>query len=114
MWLTQPAPHILKKSLSTDIGLGAILNPNEKVEGVAILLLENKLNEFIEKWEKGYEKLEVSIIANNEEFKAYTCISYQKTELLPSEEYRLFKNRKSARICRRKRKLERSSMNLHL
>jgi hypothetical protein len=62
-------------------------NPNEKVEGVAILLLENKLNEFIEKWEKGYEKLEVSIIANNEEFKAYTCISYQKTELLPSEEY---------------------------
>jgi hypothetical protein len=35
-------------------------------------------------------------------------------KLLPSEEYRLFKNRKSARICRRKRKLERSSMNLHL
>jgi hypothetical protein len=25
--------------------------------------------------------------------------------ILPSEEYRLFKNRKSARVCRRKRKL---------
>jgi hypothetical protein len=35
-------------------------------------------------------------------------------KLLPSEEYRLFKNRKSARICRRKRKQERSSVSLNL
>lgn len=62
-------------------------NNNEKVEGIAILILEEKLNEFIEKWEKGYEKLEVTINANNENFKAYTCISYQKTEAAPSYEY---------------------------
>jgi hypothetical protein len=60
---------------------------SEKVEGIAVLILENKLNEFIKKWEKGYEKLKVSIIANNKEFKAYTCISYQIAELSPSEEY---------------------------
>ena len=29
---------------------------------------------------------------------------------LPQDEYRLIKNRKSARICRRKRKLERGTM----
>ena len=29
---------------------------------------------------------------------------------LPSEEYRLFKNRKSARICRLKRKRERGKL----
>ena len=31
-------------------------------------------------------------------------------KILPSEEYRLFKNRKSARVCRRKRKLDLSCM----
>lgn len=29
---------------------------------------------------------------------------------LPHEEYRLLKNRKSARLCRQKRKIERSSL----
>jgi hypothetical protein len=51
-------------------------------------------------------------IIDIEEISKSNLISIRK--LLPSEEYRLFKNRKSARICRRKRKLERSSMNLHL
>ena len=31
-------------------------------------------------------------------------------KFLPSEEYRLLKNRKSARLCRQKRKTERGSM----
>ena len=33
---------------------------------------------------------------------------------LPSEEYRLLKNRKSARLCRLKRKSERGSMQMTL
>jgi len=31
-------------------------------------------------------------------------------KFLPSEEYRLLKNRKSARLCRKKRKAERGDM----
>lgn len=37
-----------------------------------------------------------------------SLISIRK--VLPAEQYRLIKNRKSARICRRKRKMERNSM----
>lgn len=37
-----------------------------------------------------------------------SLISIRK--LLPAEQYRLIKNRKSARICRKKRKMERSNM----
>jgi len=35
-------------------------------------------------------------------------------KFLPSEEYRLLKNRKSARLCRRKRKQERGDMQKQL
>ena len=35
-------------------------------------------------------------------------------KFLPKDEYRLLKNRKSARICRRKRKEERGSLHMTL
>lgn len=65
------------------------------VKGVAILLQEkNMLDEFIKKWEPGYDKLEVIIssensLNNNEkmQFKAYTCISNKICSLPPSKEY---------------------------
>ena len=41
-----------------------------------------------------------------------SLISMRK--FLPSEEYRLLKNRKSARLCRKKRKEERGSMQMTL
>jgi hypothetical protein len=67
---------------------------NGIVQGVAILILESKLDQFIERWERGYEKLEVSISTENYSdkneklrFKAYTCISKKHTLLAPSPEY---------------------------
>ena len=41
-----------------------------------------------------------------------SLISMRK--FLPKDEYRLLKNRKSARICRRKRKEERGSLHMTL
>lgn len=67
---------------------------NGIVQGIAILLLENNLDEFIKRWEFGYTKLEVNIscenIFNNNEkmkFKGYTCISNIICSLSPSKEY---------------------------
>lgn len=67
---------------------------NGTVQGIAILILETKLDEFIEKWEQGYLKQEVYIQTEenyNERdrlsFKAFTCISDKVTSSPPSEEY---------------------------
>lgn len=64
------------------------------VHGIAILLLENKLDEFIAKWESGYDKMEVIISSENSlnkkevlQFKAYTCISKNICSMPPSKEY---------------------------
>ena len=47
-------------------------------------------------------------IFNVDEVSKATLISMRK--FLPSEEYRLLKNRKSARLCRKKRKEERGTI----
>lgn len=64
------------------------------VEGVAILILENKLDEFIEKYEKGYLKTEIQIQTKNNtienpqlRFKAYTCISDNIISASPTDDY---------------------------
>jgi hypothetical protein len=64
------------------------------VEGIAILILENKLDEFKKKWEDGYNKEEVNIQTENninknskDTFKAYTFISNNLTTVPPSDEY---------------------------
>ena len=67
---------------------------NGIVKGIAILILETKLDEFIEKWEHGYLKQEVEIHIEESAiemdlltFKAFTCISDKITSSPPSEEY---------------------------
>lgn len=64
------------------------------VKGIAILILENKLDEFKKKWEDGYNKEEVNIQTENninknskDTFKAYTFISNNLTTVPPSDEY---------------------------
>jgi hypothetical protein len=60
------------------------------VEGVAVLILESKLDEFINIFERGYEKLAIQIQTSNEsylDFSAYTCISNQLTSNPPTEDY---------------------------
>lgn len=64
------------------------------VEGVAILLLDYKLDEFIKRWESGYIKTEVQIetvvdikMKKPFTFKAYTCVSYDLTFSPPTNEY---------------------------
>jgi hypothetical protein len=65
------------------------------VEGIAILILEKKLDEFKKKWEAGYDKEEVNIQTENnineknckDTFKAYTFISTNLTTVPPSDEY---------------------------
>lgn len=65
------------------------------VEGIAILILEEKLDEFMKQWEDGYDKKEIFIQTEkkiNEKncidtFKAYTFISDNLTTVPPSEEY---------------------------
>ena len=71
-----------------------IKSENGNVEGVAILILENKLDEFIEKYEKGYLKTEIEIQTKgntNENpqltFKAYTCISDNIIDAPPTDDY---------------------------
>lgn len=71
-----------------------IKSENGIVEGVAILILENKLDEFIEKYEKGYLKTEIEIQTKdntNENpqltFKAYTCISVNIISAPPTDGY---------------------------
>jgi hypothetical protein len=64
------------------------------VQGIAILILENKLDKFIEEWEHGYLKEEVYIQTEENynkkdrlTFKAYTCISNKTASSPPSKEY---------------------------
>lgn len=67
---------------------------NGIVEGIAILILDYKLDEFIKRWESGYVKTEVQIQTdidikkkNSFIFKAYTCISDDLTSAPPTNEY---------------------------
>lgn len=67
---------------------------NNEVQGIAILILESTLDKFIEKYEGGYNKVELTIctennLSNNDHlyFKAYTCISENITSNAPSESY---------------------------
>jgi hypothetical protein len=82
-----------KKSTDGSSKANIIKTENGIVEGIAILLLEKKLDEFIEKWEKGYLKTEVHIQAGNSgensqfKFKAYTCISENITTVPPTDDY---------------------------
>jgi hypothetical protein len=67
---------------------------NESVEGIAILVMGNKLDDFIKKFEPGYIKEKIIIETVNTAstnslytFKAYTCISYKTTTSHPTKEY---------------------------
>ncbi len=64
------------------------------VEGIAILILDKKLDEFIKEYEKGYLKTEIQIQTENKNyenpqfsFKAYTCISDNITSAPPNNDY---------------------------
>lgn len=70
----------------------------EKIDGVvhgtAILILESTLDLFIDKFEKGYKKVEITISTENNKsekerlyFKSFTCISENITSVAPSETY---------------------------
>jgi hypothetical protein len=65
-----------------------------RVEGVAVLILESKLDEFIQKYEIGYNKISVKVTTEEAfdkgerlSFYAYTCMSYNTTASAPSTEY---------------------------
>jgi len=67
---------------------------NGIVEGIAILILDYKLDEFIKRWESGYVKTQVQIQTdmdikkkNLSKFNAYTCISDDLTSAPPTNEY---------------------------
>jgi hypothetical protein len=77
---------------SCDGSSKANLIKSGNVEGVAILILENKLVEFIEKYEQGYLKTEIQIQTKNNtnknpQFTAYTCISDNITSASPTYDY---------------------------
>lgn len=64
------------------------------VQGIAILILESTLNLFIDEYEKGYKKVEITISTENNKsdkdqlhFKSYTCISENITSTAPTEIY---------------------------
>jgi hypothetical protein len=83
-----------KRSSDGSSKANLIKSGNGSVEGVAILILENKLNEFIEKYEKGYLKTEIQIQTKNSTnenpqltFKAYTCISDNIISAPPTDDY---------------------------
>jgi hypothetical protein len=83
-----------KKSFDGTSKANLIKSGNGIVEGVAILILENKLDEFIEKYEKGYLKTEIQIQTKNKNnenpefiFKAYTCISDNIISASPTNDY---------------------------
>jgi hypothetical protein len=67
------------------------INKYSHVHGVAILLLKDTLDLFVEKYELGYELVEIEIESKHEGNKyiytAYTCISNLITDLEPSKEY---------------------------
>ncbi len=62
-----------------------------RVYGIAIQMTEGTLNRFIEKYERGYEKHEVTLVSVDakypERFRAVTCISNILTDARPSDEY---------------------------
>ena len=83
-----------KKSWDGSSKANLIKTENAIVEGAAILILENKLDEFIEKYEKGYSKTEIEIQTDNNKngnpqliFKAYTCISNNIISAPPAFDY---------------------------
>lgn len=83
-----------KRSFDGSSKANLIKSGNGIVEGVAILILENKLDEFIEKYEKGYLKTEIQIQTKNSTnenpqltFKAYTCISNNIISAPPTDDY---------------------------
>lgn len=64
------------------------------VEGIAILILEEKLDKILDRYERGYLKTEIQIQTENKNneitqdtFKAYTCISDNITSVPPTDEY---------------------------
>ena len=64
------------------------------VQGIAILILESTLDLFINEFEKGYKKVEITISTENNKsdkdqlhFKSFTCISENITTASPSEIY---------------------------
>ena len=83
-----------KRSVDGSSKANLIKSENGIVEGVAILILEKKLDEFIEKFEKGYLKTGIQIQTKNNTnensqftFKAYTCISYNIISASPTNDY---------------------------
>ena len=67
------------------------INKDSHVHGVAILLLKDTLDLFVNKYEKGYKLVEIEIESLHEDisykYKAYTCISDLITDVEPSKEY---------------------------
>ena len=80
-----------KKSTDGTSKANLLEKKNGVVQGVAVLLLEDKLDEFIKKYEIGYKKVEVTIrtgdVGDLLDFKAYTCISNDIASSAPSEHY---------------------------
>lgn len=83
-----------KRSFDGSSKANILKSGNGIVEGVAILILENKLDEFIEEYEKGYLKTEIQIQTKNNTnenpqltFKAYTCISDNIIFAPPTDDY---------------------------
>jgi hypothetical protein len=82
-----------KRGLDGSSKANLIKSGNGIVEGVAILILENKLDEFIKIFEDGYSKTEIQIQTENTTenpqltFKAYTCISDNIISISPNDDY---------------------------
>jgi hypothetical protein len=83
-----------KKSIDGTSKGNLIESKNGVVEGIAVLILENKLIEFIDKYEPGYERVKIEILADNNsekieqfQFNAFTCISKKTNSSPPSLEY---------------------------
>ena len=83
-----------KRSTDGTSKANLIKTENGIVEGVAILILEEKLDEFINEYEKGYVKTEIQIQTDNNKnenpqftFKAYTCISDNIISVPPADDY---------------------------
>jgi len=83
-----------KRSIDGSSKGNLIKKTNSIVQGVAILILESTLNNFIVNYEAGYKKVELKIrtenivnINNQLHFKAYTCISEKITSSAPTAVY---------------------------
>jgi hypothetical protein len=83
-----------KKSNDGSTKGNLIENQSSVVQGIAILLLESTLDEFILNYEQGYRKNEVKIMMVNDDnyenqvqFKAYTCVSENIITAPPSQDY---------------------------